>query len=276
MRPAPTQPTILAMALERQATPCPYLPGYVADFEHYMVWRCGPAAFDLLIETGFRHFGDYFFRPACPGAAGSTWCGACLPLRVPVAEFHPSKSQRRVLRRAAEVRFELARPAFEPLKYELYRKHKERFKGRSPHVEDEEQNGKLALEHFRTSFFPSDARSWEGRYWLGERLVGVGHIDITERALSSIYFYFDPEFEALSLGTLSALREIELARERGIPHYYLGYAVHGNPAMRYKMDYRPCEIFDGEAWRPLRDAAGHFLLDPATFRCGRFTPLTGG
>jgi arginine-tRNA-protein transferase len=40
----------------------------------------------------------------------------------------------------------------------------------------------------------------------------VGVIDLTDTCLSSVYLYYDPRFEFLSPGTLSALREIEFVR----------------------------------------------------------------
>ena len=59
------------------------------------------------------------------------------------------------------------------------------------------------------------------------RLIGVGVLDVLPRCVSSVYFFYDPEFTSWELGRISALNEIALAnrlhvREPGIQWYYLG------------------------------------------------------
>ena len=41
----------------------------------------------------------------------------------------------------------------------------------------------------------------------------VGVIDLTAMCLSSVYLYYDPKWEFLSPGTLSALKEIEYVKK---------------------------------------------------------------
>lgn len=48
--------------------------------------------------------------------------------------------------------------------------------------------------------------SFHQQYWIDDRLIGVGVIDILPKSLSSVYFFYDPEFEFLSLGTYASLR----------------------------------------------------------------------
>ena len=56
-----------------------------------------------------------------------------------------------------------------------------------------------------------------GSYHMVHRIDGevfmVGVIDLTDTCLSSVYLYYDPRFEFLSPGTLSALREIEFVKQ---------------------------------------------------------------
>lgn len=47
------------------------------------------------------------------------------------------------------------------------------------------------------------------RYYIGDTLVAVGVVDITETALSSVYYFYDPIFEEFNFGTFGALVEIE-------------------------------------------------------------------
>jgi arginine-tRNA-protein transferase len=85
----------------------------------------------------------------------------------------------------------------------------------------------------------------EFRYFDGPKLVAIGYVDETPDALSSIYFFFDPDYQHLSLGVASVLCEIAAAAERGRKHVYLGYRVLGCPSMEYKMQFRPHELLVG-------------------------------
>ena len=66
------------------------------------IHRATPAEMDELWAEGWRHFGTQFFRYA------SSWHGGqqvrVLPLRIDLRNFLPSRSQRRVLKRNADVR----------------------------------------------------------------------------------------------------------------------------------------------------------------------------
>jgi arginine-tRNA-protein transferase len=95
----------------------------------------------------------------------------------------------------------------------------------------------------------------EMRYYYEDRLIGVGIVDLGERAMSSVYFYFDPdpEFGRLSPGVYSVLQEIELCRRTGREFLYLGLYVGDCDHLNYKAQYRPHErLFDG-AWRRVDD-----------------------
>lgn len=99
------------------------------------------------------------------------------------------------------------------------------------------------------------------QYWLDGRLIAVGVLDILPHCLSSVYFYYDPEFSFLSLGTYASLREIALTRElqRRVPSlkwYYMGFYIHSCPKMRYKGRYNPSFLLCPEtySWIPIENA----------------------
>lgn len=78
------------------------------------------------------------------------------------------------------------------------------------------------------------------QYWLDKELIAVGVIDILPICVSSVYFFYNPQFEFLSLGVYSALREIELARRfnqinPNIQFYYMGFYIHDIQKMKYKV-----------------------------------------
>jgi len=106
---------------------------------------------------------------------------------------------------------------------------------------------------------PSHYGSYHQLYRLDGKLVGMGVIDILPSCVSSVYFMWEKEYEKFSLGKLSALREISLAKElhdAGVPqlkHLYMGYYIQTCPKMKYKGEYSPSFLADPEdfTWHPL-------------------------
>jgi len=86
------------------------------------------------------------------------------------------------------------------------------------------------------------------RYLQGDRLVGVGIVDLGARDSSSVYFYFDPDESRRSLGTLSTLFEIEWLRRRGGRYHYLGLYVQACRHLVYKASYFPHQRLVGGLW----------------------------
>jgi arginine-tRNA-protein transferase len=82
-------------------------------------------------------------------------------------------------------------------------------------------------------------------YIVDDELVGVDLIDVLDDGISSIYFYYDPDHDRLSLGTFSLLYQIKLAKILDLPWIYLGYWVDGCKAFAYKTNFQPQEILDG-------------------------------
>jgi arginine-tRNA-protein transferase len=76
----------------------------------------------------------------------------------------------------------------------------------------------------------------------GSRLVGLGLYDETADALSAVFFFYDPEYERLSLGTANVLCLVEDARAAGLKYVYLGYRVAGCASLSYKARFRPHEL----------------------------------
>ncbi|XP_035219051.1 arginyl-tRNA--protein transferase 1-like isoform X2 [Stegodyphus dumicola] len=116
--------------------------------------------------------------------------------------------------------------------------------------------------------------SFHQQYWLDNKLIAVGVIDILPYCVSSVYFYYDPSYSFLSLGTYAALREIALTRELNIrypalQHYYMGFYIHSCVKMRYKGQYFPSFLLCPETFifqpiekcRPKLDVAKYQRLE---------------
>ncbi|KAH8401407.1 hypothetical protein KR009_005307 [Drosophila setifemur] len=81
--------------------------------------------------------------------------------------------------------------------------------------------------------------SFHQQYWLDDKLIAVGVLDILPGSVSSVYFFYDPDYSFLSLGTYGSLREIDFVQTiaQNVPalkYYYMGFYIHSCPKMRYK------------------------------------------
>ena len=213
---------------------CQYLPEQNASNQYRVIFKIAPAEFQEMLARGWRRFGPTYFRAACG------CCAACVSIRVPVESFVASKSQRRALQKCRHIRFEVGTPRVDEQRLDLYARW---------HAMREAERGWpespiTAAEYEMQFCFPHPCAR-EFRYFDGRKLVGIGYVDETAEALSSIYFFFDPDYKDLSLGVTSVLCEIAAARERGLRHLYLGYRVLGCPSMEYKAQYRPHELLQG-------------------------------
>lgn len=103
--------------------------------------------------------------------------------------------------------------------------------------------------------------SFHQQYWLDGKLIAVGVVDILPACVSSVYFYYDPQYGFLSLGTYGALREIAYAQEllKVAPEmrfYYMGFYIHTCVKMRYKGQFEPSYLLCPEVstWHPIDKA----------------------
>jgi leucyl-tRNA---protein transferase len=227
---------------------CSYLPGRVARSRAFVASRMPAEVYHAFMDAGFRRSGRFVYQPICGG------CRACLPLRVPVATFQPSKSQRRCWRRNVDLIVSMGEAEPTDEKFALYLRYQTEWHQKAE-VDDRES--------FESFLYDSPVQTVEFCYRDGGgNLVAVGICDVSPKSLSSVYFYFDPAEAKRGLGTFGALREIEEARKMGIPYYYLGYWIRGCGAMEYKSSFGPCEVLEPDGvWRELSqgERAADFL-----------------
>ena len=200
-----------------------------------------PALYPMALDWGFRRSGDILYRPGCQG------CRACVAVRLPVAQFRPSRSQRRCLAGNADVVARIVAPVRTDEHLALYRKYlggRHRGGGMDDH-------GAREFDQFLVGSW-NEGRFLELRQREDHRLLAVAVTDLAGNAMSAVYTFYDPEQSARGLGTLGVLKQVEWARRDGIAHLYLGYWIAGHPKMDYKRRFQPLEGFDGRGWRRLQ------------------------
>jgi arginyl-tRNA--protein-N-Asp/Glu arginylyltransferase len=217
--------------------PCGYFSGRTA--QNLVI---DPAAPDLpriyahALTRGYRRAGGHVYHPQCPQ------CSACVPARIAVAEFVPDRSQRRCLKRNDDLNLVVA-PARYTLEYfELYRRYLD-----ARHADGGMDNPDP--QDFSRFLFTPWSPTWflELRNRKGD-LLAVAVTDVAASGLSAVYTFYEPQQVSRGLGTLAILRQVELARERGLPHVYLGYWIGGHAKMDYKARFRPLELLGPGGW----------------------------
>ncbi|MDH5545343.1 MAG: arginyltransferase [Gammaproteobacteria bacterium] len=195
-----------------------------------------PAVYDLLIDHGFRRSADYVYRPHCPS------CHLCVPVRVPVEEFKPSRSQKRVWKRNQDLRVTTHKLGLKQEHFDLYKKYQQ-----SRHSE-----GEMA-RHDINRYFEFLDSEWSETLLMeirdGNRLIGVAITDVVRRGLSAFYTFFDPEEEQRSLGTFAILWQIKFAKRLQLPWLYLGYWISETRKMNYKTRFLPLELRIDDGWQ---------------------------
>ncbi len=208
---------------------CAYLSGR-SQTTHFKVISNASAEYcDHLVTRGWRRFGEMFFRPICAG------CQACESVKIDVDAYTFSRSEKRVMRKNRHIRTFIRRPSMTRTHLELFVAYH-----RYMHERRGWEEQPVTPENYYTSFVQGhNDFGYEVLYFDGSRLVGVDLVDILPSGISSIYFYYDPDYARLSPGKYSLLRQILMAKERGLRWIYLGYYVQGCPSLEYKRDYRP-------------------------------------
>jgi leucyl-tRNA---protein transferase len=228
-------------------TPCPYLPGETERkvFTH-LVGRRARDLNDVLTQGGFRRSQTIAYRPACE------ICRACVSVRVPVADFRPSRNMRRVSRLNGDIIGEMRANKPTSEQYSLFRGYLDERHGDGGMADMTVLDFAMMVEdsHVETVVVEyrrrDTAESGNGR--AAGPLIGVSVSDVLGDGLSMVYSFFEPEEAHRSMGTLMILDHIDRARAMGLKYLYLGYWVKGSEKMDYKGRFLPQERLHPEGW----------------------------
>jgi arginine-tRNA-protein transferase len=211
---------------------CSYFNDKLSDIQYKFMEHCSVSEQEKMVQRGWRRFGNMHFVPICKN------CTECKTIRIDVKNFKFSKSQKRVLNKNKHLSIYLQKPTVTYEHIDLFNKYHINMTNKKNWEEN-----KIDIQEYYNSFV-NGASSYgkEILYFLDNKLIAVALCDILEDSISAIYCFYDHDYSYLSLGKLSILLQIKLAKELNLSYVYLGYWIKDHYSMGYKEYYKPFEI----------------------------------
>ena len=221
-------------------SPCPYIPG---RFERKVFTELkrhdAPEMNEALARIGFRRSQNIIYRPSCED------CHACVSARVVSAEFAPSASQKRLLKRHADLEVSACEAWSTQEQFDLLQDY---IGIRHP------RGGMARMDAYDFADMveqtPVDTVVVEYRDPDSGQLVGACLTDKQSDGLSMVYSFYTPHLASRpGLGTFIILDHIVRAARAELPYVYLGYWIEGCERMAYKTRFQPVELLGPHGWR---------------------------
>lgn len=226
--------------------PCAYIKNKKSQFKYLCIIDCSPYYYNGLLARGYRRFGQLYFCPICPN------CVKCITIRYIVSEFNFSKNMKNIMRKNIDTFFNIRRPLTNDSRVMLYTKYHQQMTEKKKW-----DPSNIDTVKYANSFVDgSNLFGYEMCFYKNNKLIGVSYFDIVEDSISANYFFYDHDYEKLSLGTLNILILMNLAKKLKLKYFYPGYWIDGHNSMGYKSRFKPFEmllnqadIFDETKWK---------------------------
>ena len=217
---------------------CSYLPDHSARSQVATpIHLIDNKTYSELVRAGFRRSGIFTYRPHCD------FCSACLPIRLDINHFKPSRSQRRAMAQHASLTSNEVELRFDEAHYQLYQRYQNaRHAGGGMDQDSRDQYAQFLLQTH------VDSRLIEFRENGVLRIVSI--IDVLDDGLSAVYTFYDCDLPHASLGTFAVLWQVAECQRLGLPWLYLGYWISQSKKMAYKENFHPLSALRDGEWLP--------------------------
>lgn len=220
------------------AYPCGYLPGKQAQSliatPHHLI---DGDTYSGLIQLGFRRSGKFAYRPHC------AHCNACIPVRLPVAEFRARRSQKRASRQHQDLHVNIMPLTFREEHFALYAAYQA--------LRHSGGNEQETVEQYRNFLVQSNVDSVMIEFRLGNVLKMVSVVDHVRDGISAVYTFYDAADKQASYGTYNILWLIDWCKSLDLPYLYLGYWIADSPKMAYKQNFMPQQCLVDNQWQAM-------------------------
>lgn len=211
---------------------CAYFDDKLSDTRYKFIQNCDTNTCHQMLERGWRRFGNVYFVPECAD------CIECKTIRIDVNKFKFTKSQKRILAKNKDIQIYVQKPTLSIDHLNLFNKYHKFMESKKGWRENQ-----IEPAEYKHSYV--DGANDYGKeilYFLDNKLICVALCDMTQKALSCVYCYYDHEYENRSLGKFSILAQLSIAKQANVPHIFLGYWIQNHHSMGYKEDYAPFEV----------------------------------
>lgn len=223
--------------------PCPYVAGRTERKVFAELKGDDSAEMnEALGRIGFRRSQNVVYRPSCD------FCQACISVRVLAPFFQPSTTQKKLLKRNADLEVHACEPWSTEEQWALLRRY---LVARHPvggmaAMDGHDYADMVEQSPVETVVVEYREPAVDGR---PGKLVGCCLTDKQSDGLSMIYSFFEPDSQTRrGLGTYIILDHIKRAGLAGLPYVYLGYWIDDCERMAYKKSFQPAEALIAGTW----------------------------
>jgi len=227
-------------------SPCPYLAEKLERkvFTHLPNVAANAAVINATLTLqGFRRSQNIIYRPLCEG------CQACVSVRVPVAEFKPDKTMRRLYKINADITATITTPQASREQYTLFKTYLAARHATGSMADMTSSDYAMMVGDNAVSCNLVEYRLTQENTNSPGKLVGVALTDNLPDGSSMVYSFYDPMEKRRSLGTYMILEHISRTAQNALPYVYLGYWIQDSDKMHYKIRFQPQEHLGRHGWQ---------------------------